>query len=368
MSTLQSSKRGLAALIAAAIALSVVGLWAGTQIRSPSEEAARAGPPSPSVLTAEVESTRISAAVAVPGRVVAVSQTSVAVSEAHGATRLIVSKLPKRVGDSVSPGDVILEISGRPVFGLPGLIPLYRDISLGDNGTDVSNLQAALTRVGLKVGSPGVFDARTQAAVGELYRRARYRPVSAEEGTIAPLSEFVFVQSLPTTLIDLRARLGEEVEPNSTLAVLAQGIAVLTRVSPDEREGLQQGTKTTIELSGERIAGSVDFISHTLSLDRRTGVEGYLVRVSLPEADANLVDTDVTVNIEKSTGGPEVLVVPISAVYTGPDARTGVIILRSDGSQERVLVETGTSSQGLIAVQPVNGTLSEGDLVVVGMT
>lgn len=309
----------------------------------------------------------MSTAIAVPGRVVPVRQISVAVSEAHGATRLIVSGLPKRVGDTVGPGDGILEISGRPVIALPGVIPLYRDISSGDTGTDVSNLQAALTKIRLKVGSTGVFDARTQAAVGELYRRAGYRPISVGGAAVAPLSEFVFVHSLPTTLIDLRARLGEEVEPDSTVAVLAEGIAVLTRVSPDEREGLRLGTQVAIELSGDRISGAVAFVSPTLSLDRRTGVEGYLVRVSLPESDANLVDTDVTVNIEKGTAGPEVLVVPVSAVYTGPDARTSVIILRSDGSQDRVLVETGASSQGLIAVDPVNGTLLEGDLVVVGM-
>jgi hypothetical protein len=239
---------------------------------------------------------------------------------------------------------------------------------LGDDGTDVSNLQAALTKVGLKVGSRGVFDAQTQAAVEELYRRAGYRPVSAGGGAVAPLSEFVFVPALPTMLIDLRARLGEEIEADSTVAVLAEEVAVLTRVSPDELEGLRLGSETTVQLSGERIAGAVAFVSDTLSLDKRTGVEGYLVRISLPEIDARLIDTDVTVNIEKNPAGPEVLVVPVSAVYTGPDARTSVIILRSDGSQDRLLVITGTSSQGLIVVAPVvSGALSEGDLVVVGL-
>ena len=42
------------------------------------------------------------------------------------------------------PGSVIVEVAGRPLFVFPGTVPAYRNLSPGETGTDVAQLQAGL--------------------------------------------------------------------------------------------------------------------------------------------------------------------------------------------------------------------------------
>ena len=90
------------------------------------------------------------------------------------------------VGDSksyrrpIAAGATVLEVDGRPLFALPGAFAFYRDLSLGMNGPDVSQLQAGLRAAGLDVGVDGSFGASTERAVRLLYERNGY---AASAGT-----------------------------------------------------------------------------------------------------------------------------------------------------------------------------------------
>jgi hypothetical protein len=60
-----------------------------------------------------------------------------------------VTSLPA-VGQVISQGQVLYEVSGQPVVLLFGSTPAYRDLSLGESGSDVEQLNydlAALVRV-----------------------------------------------------------------------------------------------------------------------------------------------------------------------------------------------------------------------------
>jgi HlyD family secretion protein len=75
---------------------------------------------------------------------------------------------------------VLMEISGRPIFAMPGTIPSYRDLRPGDTGKDVAQLQAGLTTLGFANSDPkGTYGASTKHAVQEFYRSKGYTPQPA---------------------------------------------------------------------------------------------------------------------------------------------------------------------------------------------
>lgn len=80
-------------------------------------------------------------------------------------------------GTAVAEGDVLVEVHGRPLIMLAGVFPLTRSIEAGDKGADVSQLQAALSRLGLDPGAvDGVYGSQTLAAVERLYAAVGYDP------------------------------------------------------------------------------------------------------------------------------------------------------------------------------------------------
>src|SRR5262249_54814128 len=74
-------------------------------------------------------------------------------------------------------GQVILSVSGRPVFILRGATPAYRDLLPGISGGDVRQLEEALVRLGFDPGAvDGAYDQKTSAAVERLYRKIGWDP------------------------------------------------------------------------------------------------------------------------------------------------------------------------------------------------
>ncbi|MEU9062484.1 peptidoglycan-binding protein [Streptomyces sp. NPDC048430] len=156
---------------------------ASTLIKSPSQAAAEARPPERSVLTSPVEHRVLTSSVIVRGQVVAGQSVDVAPQVAGGedGAAPVVTKLPVKQGDRLKAGQVLLEVSGRPVFALPGRIPVYRDLKPGAEGDDVKQLQEALQDLGHGTGgdTAGTFGAGTKAALNAFYAGIGYDPLQA---------------------------------------------------------------------------------------------------------------------------------------------------------------------------------------------
>ncbi|MEU3604920.1 peptidoglycan-binding protein [Streptomyces sp. NPDC035033] len=169
----------IGALAVGAVLLAGAGVFAGTVIKSPAQVAAEAAPPPADVLTAPVERRVLHETVVLRGTVAAGQTVQVApvVSGGEGGTP-VVTKTPFAVGAAVRPGQVLLEISGRPLFVLPGRLPVYRDLRPGATGDDVAQLQTALAGLGYgRGGDPeGTYGAGTKAAVEGFYAAAGYDP------------------------------------------------------------------------------------------------------------------------------------------------------------------------------------------------
>ncbi|WP_242426812.1 MULTISPECIES: peptidoglycan-binding protein [unclassified Streptomyces] len=170
----------VAALVAGAVALTGAGVAATSLIRSPAQVAADAEPPPQDVLIARVENRVLAETVVLRGTVVAGQTIQVAPVSAggEGGAAPVITKVSVRSGDAVRSGKVLLEISGRPVFVLPGALPVYRDLKPGATGDDVKQLQTALAGLGHGRGEDarGTFGPGTKEAVEEFYASIGYDP------------------------------------------------------------------------------------------------------------------------------------------------------------------------------------------------
>ncbi|MCF2131267.1 HlyD family secretion protein [Strepomyces sp. STD 3.1] len=158
---------------------------AGQMIKSPAQVVADSQAPAPDVLTAPVEWRTLKNTVVLRGTVTADQSVSVtpAASDQEGVVAPVVTKIPVKAGSSVQAGQLLMEVSGRPVFTLKGALPVYRDLRPGAEGEDVAQLQRALRASGHGTGADtaGHFGAGTKTALRSLYSSLGYESVQATD-------------------------------------------------------------------------------------------------------------------------------------------------------------------------------------------
>ena len=166
-------RRALLGVALAAGLVAVGGVGAATLVKSPAERAARTAPPPNSLLTAPVVSQVLTPSTAARAVVYPPVQYNVVPTAASAeVTALYVSELGVQPGDTVSAGQLLAEVSGQPLFALPGPVPAYRDLKPGSTGPDVAELQDALAGLGHGSGEDdkGSYGPGTAAAVSAFYR------------------------------------------------------------------------------------------------------------------------------------------------------------------------------------------------------
>ena len=147
----------------------------GSRVSSPAQVAARAAEPKASWITAKVERRVLRSTLIVRGDVRPESSVLVQVPASVSGTA-VVTGVHLSVGDEVSEGTRLVEVSGRPVFVLEGSVPVYRTLKPGMHGADVQELQDALLRLGYTSDRDGTFRASTKAAVQAFYAASGYVP------------------------------------------------------------------------------------------------------------------------------------------------------------------------------------------------
>ena len=182
--TVRRQRVFLAAACVAALAAGG-GLAASTLIESPAQQAAETKPQKPTVLTAPVVKKVLTETVTTRGTSGAGADIAVnpsagggsgGTSAGNGAVSLVASKLYAKAGDQIHAGQVLIEISGRPVIALAGAVPAYRDLKPGMDGPDVAQLQAALRQLGHDCApdASGHFGSGTKSALTDFYTALGY--------------------------------------------------------------------------------------------------------------------------------------------------------------------------------------------------
>ena len=164
--------RVLGGVVGIAVVSMGAGFAAASRMSSPADEAARAKPPDAGPVTAPVERRALTNQVVVRGDTVYDGAVEVRVETSGLDTPPIVTGQPPAPGATLEEGQVVLQITGRPVIVLGGDIPTYRDLAPGSSGPDVAELEVALQRLGIATGAvDDTYDADTSAGVDALFER-----------------------------------------------------------------------------------------------------------------------------------------------------------------------------------------------------
>lgn len=382
------SRRAIGLVVLAAVVVSSLITWYATlTIQSPAEVAARTAPPEPSLIVVPVEEKVLATKIVSRGTGRYGSPRALAVTpSALKESRQIVTSLP-RVGATVAEGDVLLTLSGRPVFVLTGGQPAYRDLGPGMVGRDVKQLEQALRRIGLSPGRvDGAYDSGTERAVQALYRRHGHSPLVATEAALAaarpaeaaliagaqaragvqlPSDEVVFVRATPLRVTELQASVGAE--PDGPIVTVTTSTVSVAGALPVEQAGLlKPGARVVIDEPALAIRAT-GRVGHVAAQPGTNGLDGFHVffEVVVDDPPPALVGASVRLTIPIESTREAALAVPVSALSLAPDG--GSRVQRSvDGKLDFVVVEPGLSADGYVAVKPLRGRLAAGDMVVVG--
>ena len=178
-------RRRVALGVVAVAALSAVaGAAVGSQLKSPADAARERDAPAASRITVAVERRALSSSLTIAGEIQYAEPTPIKLAGSVGIDSgelQVVTRVPE-IDQQVAEGDILLDVSGRPVFVLQGDLPMYRELSLGNQGDDVAQLEAALLRLGFDPGSVDtLFDGGTAAALDAFYSSIGYRSVGPSD-------------------------------------------------------------------------------------------------------------------------------------------------------------------------------------------
>jgi len=424
-SRLTRRRRVLLGVGIAATLLAVGGLIGASFVKSPQQLAADTAAPPSTVTTAAVVSQVLTSSVQMRGVVYPATQYDVypgapssdsssgsaagSPSSAAGSSSagtVYISKLDVAAGDTIANGRKLAEIDGEPLFALAGKVPAWRDLTPGESGPDVAELQKALAALGYydDGDTPGYFGPATEYAVSLYYGHLGYTPPSS--GGV-PAADVVFLPSLPATVVAVNGATGEQ-PGQPFLELAARGSLALTGELPPAYAGqVKSGLKATIydEVTGIHAAGTVSDIGTATTIapvgavvdigsgpssagSASSGSTGsssssnsggsssssgagatpfipLAMHPSRPLASA-LNGENVLVTVETGqTEGP-VFTVPVAAIVTTASGTSHVTVMGAHGKQTEVTVTPGISENGFVQVTPAkSGALAAGNRVVV---
>lgn len=425
----KSRRRVLVSVAGVAVASLGIGVVAGSRISSPEDAAAKTAAPKASQITVPVAKKALSSKVVGRGDASFDGAVNIRVETSGIKTAPIVTGKVPAVGSTLTEGKALLEITGRPVIGLAGVLPMYRTLSPGSKGPDVLQLEQTLDRLGLDPGEvDDEYDLDTSAAVERLYEDAGYdAPVADEQftqavdqakkqvdaakkqlrqaqsqlkaakdakakdtsvqqgsvddaeenladaqeaqneaefkaGTPLPVSEVVYVKTLPRRVDDVKVERGGTVN-GVVMSASGASLVVTVKVDAETAQRLKAGMAATLDLGDSvSVPGKVRRVTKNGNQYDVVVAPNALTASQL----ALLRDANVRVTIPiKSTSG-KVLAVPVAALSSGSDGASRVEVLRN-GKVELIPVTVGLTADGFAQVTPKgDAKLSEGDQVVVG--
>ncbi len=243
--------------------------------------------------------------------------------------------------DQIKAGDKIYTINLEPSFAIVGATPAFRDLTQGDQGPDVAQLQ---TFLGLK--PSGRFDATTRAGVEKWQRSAGITP----DGVVH-LGQLLVFPSLP-----IPAKYADGIEVGS---VVSQGQAIvhtfsaspmITVTASDNPElPIKAGMSASIVAGDKEYPGvlkpwdSPDAAEPQLAVTLEDGTSACTRDCATQIPHNNQAKITVKVNVIPPTQG---LVAPISAIRT--DASGSNVVTLKDGTLAPVDVVVAHGGRAVI--------------------
>ena len=180
-----------------------------------------------------------------------------------------------------------------------------------------------------------------------------------------PIDEIVFIPALPVRVEEINAEIGDAAS-GPVIVVTNNQLAIDSSLPLAESLLVKPGMTVAIDEPdlGLQATGVVSRVANTPGTD---GVDGYHIyfEVLVDETPVTLEGFSLRLTIPVESTGGAVTVVPISALFLAADG-TSRVQVDNKGNLEFVVVDPGLSAGGFVEVTPVEGTLSAGQLVLVG--
>jgi len=184
-------------------------------------------------------------------------------------------------------------------------------------------------------------------------------------GVQVPVDEIVFVSAVPVRVEQIDVASGDAAS-GPVMTVTNSQLAIDSSLPLDEAPLVEPGMAVTIDEPdlGITATGVVGRVADAPGTDGVDGFHIYL-EVLVDDTTASLVGVSVRLTIPIESTGGAVLAVPVSALSLAVDG-TSRVQVDNNGSLEFIVVEPGLSAAGFVQVTPVDGTLTPGQLVVIG--
>jgi peptidoglycan hydrolase-like protein with peptidoglycan-binding domain len=312
------------------------GFGIGQLIKSPAEIAAETAVPPDGLITAKIEARAITSTVVARAEVVFEDPVQVNPVIPEGMTAAVVTGQVPEIGAEVNAGDVILEVSGRPVFVLAGEFPAYRSMGPGSSGRDVLQLRAALSALGFGVGDAEAqaYDAALAEAVRALYQKAGYAPPGSED------------QALAQAVRDAKDGVTDATEQRTQAAKDLNRARNDVANAPDEEskaaaEQAVEAATSSYAASERAVTRSVEALADAERAAWTTMPVGEAVFVADLPRRVDQVGVDVGSDLAKMGGEPD----PMSGNAGTP---TAAVVL--SGAEITVTAQVNASEAGLLKV------------------
>lgn len=288
----------------------------------------------------------------------------------------VVDQLPVKVGDTVRFGRYLFSVAGQPLYVLKGTTPLYRQVTSGDTGKDVTLLQWSLDELGYDTTVDGEFGDDTLESLNGFQTDKGL----AETNAVGPETFQAF--PLPLRVVDISIEQGQIASKGTVAMTLANPRSLEVAVDINEIDipkiKLRQKVSISVDaLPGKKFWGTVSAISPGLvesassqsqtgqtqtSSSSQTGVVNYPVTISLVTSNPSLkagmqVNADIIIKDRKN-----VLTVPAAALRDR-GGRKFVVVAQPGGVARPTPVEVGVASDTTVEIR---SGLQEGQEVITG--
>lgn len=238
------------------------------------------------------------------------------------------------VGDRWVSGSSPVAVDGMGLLLLSGKEPWYRDLTVGDKGDDVANLQRALNRLGAEVAVSGQFYGATRAAWKKIADEA---DIPVRDGDFR-LSQVVWLPEDEVTITGCPLTAGQDVAAGDVIATASSGNATVSLTTPAD---LFDGPRTLT------VGATTVKLDEDLQLSDPDDAETLLATTEVATAIAQGAGETVRVSGALRLAAPiPVYAVPPSSVLRDASAQVCVLSVGSP-----VAAEVVSSSLGLTYVR-----------------
>jgi multidrug efflux pump subunit AcrA (membrane-fusion protein) len=269
------------------------------------------------------------------------------------------------VGEVVSQGQVLYQVSGSPVVLLYGSTPAYRALSAGLTGADVLELNADLVALGY-VSSSHLSPTSDQFTSWTEYGVDKLQAALGEQTGTLPLGQVVFLPSA-ARITAVQGTLGAQAGTGQPLLTASSTTRQVTvNLDAGQQAEIAVGDQVEINLpNGKSTPGTVTSVGTVATSPSGGGSPTIPVLITPTDPAATGTLDQATVEVYITTANVKnALVVPIAALLAQAGGTYAVEVVNPNRVHHLVPVSLGLFDDADGLVQVTNTSLQAGDRIV----